>query len=210
MESLLHFFNVCPPDIGAKLHRRHFSPGEAILTPGFRGEQIYILISGQAKLVAQRENGNAVILSLYNHWEILGELEAFTDGVCDRFIVALLPCDVYMLDKESFFEWLRLDFDFNRYILARLSYKLQRLSATSQVSMGGFLREQVAHILLMNLTDQQYFPYSKQVLAECMGTSVRSLNRILAKMIESGVISVSGSRIFIKNIQMLHAYIEEG
>lgn len=205
MPALSHFLETCPPEIRANMRQLQFLPGEAILSPGFCGEQIFLLVSGQAKLVAHAENGTSVVLSLYNDWELLGELEAFTESVCEKSIVALLPCEVYALEKASFFAWLQLDFEFNRYILNRLSQKLLRLSATSQVSMSGFLREQVAHILLTNLKDGRYFPYGKQVLAESIGTSIRSLNRVLEKMIEQDLISVSGSRIQVKNAEALSA-----
>lgn len=208
MQTLSHYLDTCPEEIRAKMRLCHYAPGEAIISPGFCGEDIFVLISGQAKLVALRENGSSVILSLYNHWEILGELEAFTGHSCDRCIMALLPCDVYSLDKESFFQWIRYDFEFNRYILARLSYKLQCLSATSQICMGGFLREQIAHILLINLNEKQYFPYSKQVLAECIGTSIRSLNRVLAQMVQTGILEVTSSRILVKDKKALLSLIE--
>lgn len=210
MEALQYFLETCPPALRAAMRPRTFDPGEVILAPGFCGEQIFLLIAGQAKLTAQRENGATVILSLYNHWELLGELEAFTDSVCEKSIVALLPCQALIIDRATFFQWLQTDFAFNRYILALLSQKLLRLSATSQVSMSGFLRERIAHILLANRTAAGYFPYGKHVLAESVGTSIRSLNRVLGQMIRADLIAVSGSRIQIRNVDALCALAEGG
>lgn len=208
MESLSYYLEICPADIRAGMRKRCFATGEVILSPGFCGDQVFLLTSGQAKLTAQRENGQTVVLSLYNNWELLGELEAFTGSVCEKSIIALMPCEVLVISRDEFFRWLQVDFAFNRYILNLLSCKLQRLSATSQISMSGFLRERVVHILLTNMTSSHHFPYGKHILAESVGTSIRSLNRVLEQFIKENIISVSASRIHIKNPTALCALAE--
>lgn len=208
MQSLKDFMHSCPKNISDRFQLHEFLPGETIIPPGFCGEYIYILTSGQAKVTSLNSNGEYVTLSLYNKWELLGEVEVFTGIPCEKHIIALGRCKTYSLSKEDFLLWLKKDFNFNSFVFKSLGDKLLRLSATSQICMGGFVRERIAHILLTNLTQNQIFPYNKQVLAESVGVSIRSLNRVLKDLIEDNTITVSDNYIQVNETEKLYTLFE--
>lgn len=60
-----------------------------------------------------------------------------------------------------------------------------------------FLREKIFRIIQDNLNDNNYFLYTKDVLAEMAGVSLRSLNRTLAELGDLKLVETSLGRIRI-------------
>ena len=58
-----------------------------------------------------------------------------------------------------------------------------------------FLREKVFRLIQQNLNEQNYFLYTKDILAEMAGVSMRSLNRSLSELKQLRLISISSGAI---------------
>ena len=109
----------------------------------------------------------------------------------DRSIVALTDCELYRFTKEQFIAMWNQYNDVSRYILYVHCERLIRAGDDKIRSENVFLRDKVFRIIQENLNSANYFLYTKDVLAEMSGTSIRSLNRALAELKEAKLISLS-------------------
>lgn len=115
----------------------------------------------------------------------------------DRSIIAITHCEVYQFTKEQFFNLWSNYSEFSRYILSVHCERLIRAGNDKIHSECMFLREKIFRIIQDNLNDNNYFLYTKDVLAEMAGVSLRSLNRTLAELGDLKLVETSLGRIRI-------------
>lgn len=170
-------------------------PGEYITQASVPVEHFYILQSGCAKLIHDIPEGGPVIIDLYHEGDFLGEMEMVGLSYSDRSIIAMTPCTLYRFTKEQFL-WLWTHC--SAFSLAILRVHCDRLLKAGDNKVNAerlVLREKILLILQEHLNEKGYFPYTKDILAELAGISIRSLNRTLAAMEECGLIRVSKGTI---------------
>ena len=81
------------------------------------------------------------------------------------------------------------------YIFTMHCERLMRAGNDKINSECMFLREKVFRLIQQNLNEQNYFLYTKDILAEMAGVSVRSLNRSLSELKQLRLISITSGAI---------------
>ena len=104
----------------------------------------------------------------------------------------------YRFTKEQFHHMWSTNSEMSMYILTVHCERLLRSGDDKIDSECMFLREKVFRLIQQNLNDQNYFLYTKDILAEMAGVSVRSLNRSLSELKELRLISVASGAIRLK------------
>lgn len=188
------FLNTIPNDFLTDAALLHFHPGEYIKRAGDAFDHFCILKSGSCKLVYEAEN-TSLILDLYHAGDFFGEMEAIGMQTSDRSLIALTECQVYRFTKEQFHHMWSTNSAMSMYILTVHCERLLRSGDDKIDSECMFLREKVFRLIQQNLNDQNYFLYTKDILAEMAGVSVRSLNRSLSELKELRLISVTSGAI---------------
>lgn len=191
-ETLL---NTIPPSVLATAELRTFAPGEYIKRSGASFCNFCILASGTAKLIYEDRNAQPLIIDLYHTGDFFGEMEAIGMQTDDRSIIAMTDCKVYQYTKDQFLEIWNTCSALSRYILQIHCERLIRAGDDKINSECMFLREKLFRLIQENLNSSNYFLYTKDVLAEMAGTSIRSLNRALAELCEMKLIVVSSGSI---------------
>ena len=177
-----------------------FSPGDYLVSPFMTASHFYILSKGTVKLIYEDASARPLIIDLYHAGDFFGEMEAIGMKTGDRSIVALTSCEVYQFTRKQFLDLWNNCSEFSRYILYVHCERLIRSGNDKINSECMFLREKVFRIIQNNLNDKNYFMYTKDVLAEMAGVSLRSLNRTLVELGELKLVETSAGRI--------HLYLE--
>lgn len=183
--------NSIPKELLATARYLKYAPGEFIKQSGSSFCHFCILAKGTAKLIYDDSENPPLIIDLYHTGDFFGEMEAIGMQTDDRSIVALTDCELYRFTKEQFLEMWNTCSDLSRYILYVHCERLIRSGDDMIRSESVFLRDKVFRIIQENLNDANYFLYTKDVLAEMAGTSIRSLNRALSELKDAKLISLS-------------------
>ena len=190
-ESFLHTIPKAFLDSATLLQ---FAAGEYIKRAGDDFDHFCILIKGSCKLVYEAEN-TSLIIDLYHVGDFFGEMEAIGMQTTDRSLIALTDCEVYRFTKEQFHHMWTTCSDMSMYILTVHCERLMRSGNDKIDSECMFLREKVFRLIQQNLNEQNYFLYTKDILAEMAGVSMRSLNRSLSELKQLRLISISSGAI---------------
>lgn len=171
-----------------------FAPGAYIKRAGDDFDRFCILQKGSCKLVYESEN-TSLIIDLYHEGDFFGEMEAIGMQTTDRSLIALTDCDVLCFTKEQFRHMWSTCSDMSMYIFTVHCERLMRSGNDKIDSECMFLREKVFRLIQQNLNEQNYFLYTKDILAEMAGVSMRSLNRSLSELKQLRLISIQSGAI---------------
>lgn len=169
--------------------------GEAITTTIHPAQYFYVLKKGVAKLIYEEANTKAIILDIFHANDFFGEMEMLGLSYYDRSIIALTDCELYKITKEQFMDLYENCSAFSLHILRALCERLLQSGDSKINAEFMFLREKVFRLIQDNLDEKGHFLYSKNVLAEMAGVSIRSLNRSLAELQSKKLIVVSSGSI---------------
>lgn len=188
------FLNTIPKAFLETATLLHFEAGEYIKRTGDSFNHFCILSKGSCKLVYETDN-TSLILDLYHAGDFFGEMEAIGMQTSDRSLISLTACDVYQFTPEQFHHMWSSCSEVSMYILTVHCERLMRSGNDKIDSECMFLREKVFRLIQQNLNEQNYFLYTKDVLAEMAGVSVRSLNRALSELKQLRLITISSGAI---------------
>ncbi|MRG48796.1 cyclic nucleotide-binding domain-containing protein [Chitinophaga sp. SYP-B3965] len=160
-----------------KTIQRNISVGQRLIHQGESLTNVYIIRSGIAKCFITEDNGKDYILEFLGEGEVLGEIEAIRKQQTLCSVEAVTPLVVYIMSNAQFLDLLRTMPDFNIVILELLATRVANSSIKSARQQLYTLSEILPQLLTM--LDAQKITFTKQDLAEYVGISVRSLNRLL-------------------------------
>lgn len=169
--------------------------GEVITSAFQPARYFYVLKLGAAKLIYESPDTKSVIIDIYHAGDFFGEMEMIGLSTDDRSIIALNHCELYRITREQFVYLYEHCSQFSLHILRIHCDRLLRTGDSRINAECMLLREKVFRIIQDNLNKNGYFLYTKEVLAEMAGVSIRSLNRSLAELQAKKLIIVSGGSI---------------
>lgn len=190
--------NTIPHELLEDAVQRDYAAGEVIKRAGESFCHFCILSRGTAKLIYEGADSQPLIIDLYHQGDFFGEMEALNLSTEDRSLVALTACSLYQFTGEQFLSMWNSNSEFSRYILYVHCERLIRAGNDKIHSESMFLREKIFCLIQQNLNEANYFPYTKDILAEMAGISIRSLNRVLGELRDLKLISLSGGVIRLR------------
>jgi len=164
---------------GQAIRLRHFPKGHLLVQQGATIGSVFVIKSGIVKCTLAEDVDKEYILEFLGEGEIVGELEAICAKPALSGVRAISAVSVYALDKGSFLDLLRKHAALNAAILELMALRLANTatrSARQQLHTLEYNLEQ-----LMAALEHEKLPCSKQELAEYLGITLRSLNRLLKK-----------------------------
>ncbi|MEH6705105.1 Crp/Fnr family transcriptional regulator [Galbibacter orientalis] len=155
-----------------------FSSGEKIVDQKKRVFSVYIIKSGITKCYLTEDNGVDFIQEFFGEGEIFGELEAINGEVSFCCIEAINAVEVYKIEASYFDQLLEKDITFNKHILKALSKKLTYTAVRHAYNQSHTLEDNLLRLIhqFPTLIDE----ISKQDIANYLGITPRSLNRVLS------------------------------
>ena len=117
------------------------------------------------------------------------------------------------IEKDDFIRWVQTDRNMNNYFMKTLcenSYILCRnMGNNTLYSLTQRICQYLVSSVGANTKAESLVQISSEDLAERMAVTQRSVNRILQKLREAGLIEIAKKRIIIKDVDGLVAQIEK-
>jgi len=162
---------------GQHILPRNFHRGHLLIGQGTTTSNVFFIRSGIVKCSFAEDNGKEYILEFLGEGQVLGELEAITKAPAMSSVQAISDLSVYMLDKTTFLDLLRRSEAFNIAVMELMAVRLTDTAVRSARQQLNPLERNLAQ--LQEALEYEKLPCTKQELADYLGITLRSLNRML-------------------------------
>jgi CRP-like cAMP-binding protein len=162
---------------GEAILLRHVPKGEMLLRQGESTTKVLIVRNGIVKCYITEDNEKEYILEFLGEGEVLGELEAICRRPAMCNVKTLSEAAVYQIDKATFLDLLDRHAVLNATILLTLATRLANTGTRAARQQLYTLDHNLSQ--LQEVLQREKIPVTKQDLADYLGISLRSLNRLL-------------------------------
>ena len=162
---------------GQGILQRNFRRGDLVIRQGADTTAVFFIRAGIVKCTFGADNGKEYILEFLGEGQVLGELEAIGGMAAMSSVHAISELAVYMLDKGSFLDLLRRNTELNTAMLELMARRLTDTALRSAKQQLNTLEHNLAQLL--DALQQENLPCTKQELADYLGITLRSLNRMM-------------------------------
>ena len=110
------------------------------------------------------------------------------------------------LDRTYFVKWIRMDNNFNEYMIRTLCSNSYRMCSNMGQNTLYTLKQRICQYLVGNAgaDGKLRFVVSSEILSQKMAVTQRSVNRILKQLKEQGLIELNKGNIAIKDYDALN------
>lgn len=149
-----------------------------------------------------------VSLYIYDSYSCFGEIEIFNEKIKTLSVIAKQNCETIAIHKTTVYEWMRIDFNFNFYIIKQLASKLILSSDTAAQLSLLTVKDRILLSMHNHYKIGDLDSVTKQILSSEVHAPIRSLNRSIAQCINEGCISYKDKKFSIRSIDEIEKYIE--
>lgn len=198
-KKIYEMLKGCPYEILKTLRLKKYQAGEFILEQGVVYHTFYIVADGYADILVESSEGKKYYICTYGKGQFIGELEMFEQKPYMSRIEAKGPVTMLELEREQYLKWLKMDANFNDYILRVLCSG----SYHSMTKMGNntlySLKQRICQFLIENTCDRgrNGLALSADLLSERMAVTPRSVNRVLKELKDKNILEIKKSNIVI-------------
>lgn len=193
--------------------RRSFRKKQELYRVGNRPRYVYYLLTGKVKIFRLHEDGKEYITDLCKPGDFIGFVAVIQDCNYDNSAIILEDAEVMQIPREDFLVFLQNDINiaakFIQMISQNVKSKEDRLLSLAYSSV----RKRVAKTLLdihhkYNQDEQQaVIEFTRDDLAQYVGTATESLIRTLSDFKSEGLIDIVEGKISILDEPRLAALI---
>lgn len=194
--------------------RRVFQPGEALITEGSGGADVFALLHGCTKVLSNTVDGRAVLLSIRVGGDLVGELAALDDQPRSASVVAATRVVARAITQQAFLRYLserpRAASAIHRAVVGEL-----RRVTRHRVHLNGMPVALRLAVVLTQLAEAYgrrcldglaiEVPLSQSELASLIGVSEPSLHRALADLRLREVVRTRYRRLIVSDPAALRA-----
>jgi CRP-like cAMP-binding protein len=180
---------------------REYPRNSVILFEDDPGDALYIVSTGQVKVVLIGEDGREVILSVLGDGDFFGEMSLIDDEPRSAHVIAMKDSRLLVLRREDFQAELERE---PRIALKLLRVLVQRLRRADEKIGGLVLLDVNGRVaqLLLDLSEESGGPtitrkLTHHTIAQMIGSSRETVSRAMRELIDRGCISVSRREITI-------------
>jgi CRP-like cAMP-binding protein len=195
-----------------RMRRRKFRRNEVIFHQGDPGDSLHIVASGAVKILLPSAEGEEAIIATLRPGDFFGELALLDGATRSATAAALEASETLTLPRPVLMELTGTVPGLGDALLVGLAKELRRL--TSQVEELHFL--DLAGRLAMRLTRLAQeaqpdasgkislaWPYTQSDLAAMIGGTRQSVNRLLAQLVDEGLIEIQPDALVITDLEEL-------
>ena len=192
-----------------------YEKGREIFSEGEAADGFYLVTSGKIKVYKLSLEGKEQILHIFGRGEIAGEVPVFAGGNYPANAQAIESARVLFFPRASFMELVNRDPAIAVSLLAVLSQRLRRfthmIEDLSLKEVPGRLAAYLIYLGARGRSSQTLqLDITKTQLASLLGTIPETLSRILARMVQQGILSVEGRKIRVLDREALEALAAGG
>lgn len=186
-----------PVSLQAAVTRQHLSKGQILFHRGEEPKIIYVVKSGQIRLLHYTANGQSISHYTVQEGEICAEVVLFLDAyTCSA--IAEEPTQVLAFPKQIFLAALRQDPDFAIKFIMQISYRLHTTKTIVELRSIRSAQERVLHYLRLITPPEKNTVVLEQPLKDIaadLSISPEVLSRALTQLESDGTIARQRRRI---------------
>ena len=180
---------------------KKFEKGTVLFAQGEEANGFYVVVEGRIKVYRLSSRGRQQILHVFGPGEAFAEAALFSGSRYPAWAETLTPATVLLFPRKAFLELVRKRPELALNMLALQALRLRKLAGMIESLSLKEVPERLAGYLLY-LRETKGGPefeleIPKGELAALLGTVPETLSRVLNRLSEKGLISVSGKRIRI-------------
>jgi CRP/FNR family cyclic AMP-dependent transcriptional regulator len=212
LEKVPLFGQLGPVDLQRVLElarERAYPKNSVILFEDDPGDALYVVATGQVKVVLIGEDGREVILSVLGEGEFFGEMALIDDEPRSAHVIAMEDSTLVVLRREDFQNILMQVPAIALALLRELSRRLRRVDEKVGSLVLLDVNGRVAQLLL-ELSDEEGGEHitrrlTHHTIAQMIGSSRETVSRTMRDLVDKGLIHISRKDITIKDRASLEA-----
>ncbi len=186
-----------------------FAKGAMIVTEGDPGDALFVVRSGEVKVVLIGDDGREVILNVLGIGEHFGELSLIDGRPRSAHVVVTQPVGLLVLRRADFRRQVEQSPQVAWGLMVELSRRLRQADGTIGSLVLLDVPGRVAKVLLEHATPGEPATLVKQLthqtIAQMIGASRETVSRAMAEFQEKGYLSVQRRIVTIINRTSLEA-----
>src|SRR3989442_9789780 len=182
---------------------RSYPRNSVILFEDDPGDALYVVATGQVKVVLIGEDGREVILSVLGEGDFFGEMSLIDEEPRSAHVIAMEDSNLLVIRREDFQSILQQPPGIAMGLLRELSRRLRRVD--EKVGSLGLLdvNGRVAHLLLAPANEAGSTRITRRLthhpIAQMIGSSRETVSRTMRELVDKGMIDVSRKDIVIRD-----------
>lgn len=192
--------------LAAGVRDRSWQPGELIVQQGAPGESLIVLLEGAATVYRETADGSRAALTHLQAPTTLGEVTLFDGAPRTASVEAVQACSGLELLREDLLALVQGDPEFLDALLQSLGRLVRRLSEQAADQLLLDLPGRIAKALVALTPSPPSLPVvtlSQARIAELAGGSRQSLNQVLRRFAERGLVRVDAAGIHVLDVPAL-------
>jgi CRP/FNR family cyclic AMP-dependent transcriptional regulator len=195
--------------VASAVRERGYPKNSVIFFEDDPGDALYVVVSGQVKVVLIGEDGREVILAVLGAGDFFGEMSLIDDEPRSAHVIAMDDARLLVLRREDFHRALEETPRIALGLLRALSQRLRRADDKigALVLLDVFGR--VARVLLELSEEADDGLIARRVthhmIAQMIGSTRETVSRTMRALAERGLIEVTGKGIRITDPRALRA-----
>jgi CRP/FNR family cyclic AMP-dependent transcriptional regulator len=186
-----------------------FAKGAMIVSEGDAGDALYVVRSGEVKVVLSGEDGREVILHVLGVGEHFGELALIDGRPRSAHVVSTHASSLLVLRRADFRRQVEQNPQVAWGLMVELSRRLRQADGTIGSLVLLDVPGRVAKVLLEHATPGEPATLVKQLthqtIAQMIGASRETVSRAMAEFQDKGLIAVQRRVVTITNRPALEA-----
>ena len=176
---------------------RTFAKNTVIINEGEVGDTVYIVLAGHVRVYHGTEDGREVVLDVLGPGEIIGEM-VLDGSPRSASVMTVEFCTMAFMSAGALRENLRSDPDIALLIIAELMSRLRRRSqSVKQLALADVYQRLAALLSEVGGPERPVVieGLTQQDLADRIGASRDTVNRIFKELIRGGFVEVARRRL---------------
>jgi CRP/FNR family cyclic AMP-dependent transcriptional regulator len=198
-------------DVARQLRRRRFRRNEVIFHQGDPGDSLHVVSAGAVKIVLPSSEGEEAIIATLRPGDFFGELALLDGAPRSATAVSLEPSETWALPRAAFHEVLDRDTEMRDALLAGLAHELRRLTSHVEelhfLDLAGRLAMRLTRLARdMDPTSREVrldWPFTQSDLAAMIGGTRQSVNKLLATLVDEGLVVIERDTLIIPDVDAL-------
>jgi CRP/FNR family cyclic AMP-dependent transcriptional regulator len=212
IEKVPLFGQLGPADLQRVMElarERTYPKNSVILFEDDPGDALFVVATGQVKVVLIGEDGREVILSVLGEGEFFGEMALIDDEPRSAHVIAMEDSTLVVLRREDFQSILMQVPAIALALLKELSRRLRRVDEKVGSLVLLDVNGRVAQLLL-ELADEEGGEritrrLTHHTIAQMIGSSRETVSRTMRELVDKGLVHISRKDITIKDRAALEA-----
>ena len=209
LEKLSLFTGLSPDaltELSAQCRLVRISKGETLFEQGDLSSVIYVIEHGCIEIKRTYDDGESLVLSVFDDGEMVGELSAITSESRAASGIALSDTTLIALDSDVFFAYLGRYPSMAVEVMVRLTRRLREMNIRVRELGANNAPARIAGLLLFLAEEHNQFQtglitsrFSRERIARAASVEMDSLAGILDDWEEEGYIGLDGRRFLLHN-----------